>query len=59
VIRFRGSDLREFVRLVGDPRTECVGRRAEGTSWFLPDGRVAFEVRDGRGWRYLVTEDEP
>lgn len=44
-----------FVRLVGVPGVECFRRHSTGSSWLLPDGRMAAEVFSGK-WEYLLMD---
>ena len=45
-----------FVDLVGTVGVENLGRHVNGSSWLLPDGRVAAELHDGTTWRhYLIN----
>ena len=47
----------EFVELVGVIGVENIGRNEAGTSWLLPDGRLAAEMHNGSEWEHVVSKE--
>lgn len=51
-------DMKTFVKLVGVLGVENIGRNEAGTSWLLPDGRIAAEIHNGTDWEYVLVREE-
>jgi len=48
--------METFVELVGRMDAQPFRRHSNGSSWLLPDGRIASEMWNGKEWVWRITE---
>lgn len=50
--------MKQFVNLVGRLNVELFRRHMNGSSWLLPDGRLAAEKYNGKEWEWALIEQD-
>lgn len=54
---FAFISMKQFVNLVGHIGVECFRRHNNGSSWLLPDGRIASELLVKDKWCWVLTTE--